>query len=214
MAPTVEKARVHFEPTSSLRRVHVVRTDGSYVVTPPKKASREPGTMSERARGDEDKEMLWTKKKAFLISVSPWRPTDKPRGAPSDSALAVDRRLGPSLPRLRGVLGRIAALVVPRSAAGPRIWSTRWSWKDGRDDVIFHSLSPAAIPVPRRTRGPLSETIISPLLSLFMDEFTSLHHTLLTLLPPWSLCDFTSHRVHWTWLGLMPPAWWAGLLSS
>jgi len=29
-----------------------------------------------------------------------------------------------------------------------------------------------------------------------MDEFTSLHHTLLTLLPPQSLCDFTSHRVH------------------
>jgi len=36
-----------------------------------------------------------------------------------------------------------------------------------------------------------------------MDDFTSLHHTLLT---PRSLCDFTSHRVNWTWLSLMPPA--------
>jgi len=36
---------------------------------------------------------------------------------------------------------------------------------------------------------------LSPLLSLFMDEFTSLHHTLLTLLPPRSLCDSRSHRV-------------------
>uniref|UniRef100_A0A8C2WG48 C-type lectin domain-containing protein n=1 Tax=Cyclopterus lumpus TaxID=8103 RepID=A0A8C2WG48_CYCLU len=35
---------------------------------------------------------------------------------------------------------------------------------------------------------------LSPLLSLLMDEFTSLHCTLLTLLPPRSLCDFTSHR--------------------
>jgi len=39
-------------------------------------------------------------------------------------------------------------------------------------------------------------------------EFPSLHHTLLTLLPPRSLCDFTSHRVHWTWLGLMPWRCW------
>jgi len=30
---------------------------------------------------------------------------------------------------------------------------------------------------------------LPPLLSLLMDEFTSLHHTLLTLLPPWSLCN-------------------------
>ncbi|TNN37481.1 hypothetical protein EYF80_052356 [Liparis tanakae] len=35
---------------------------------------------------------------------------------------------------------------------------------------------------------------LSPLLSLLMDEFKSLHHTLLTLLPPQSLCDFPSHR--------------------
>jgi len=47
---------------------------------------------------------------------------------------------------------------------------------------------------------------LSPLLSLLMDEFTSLHHTLLTLLPPRSLCDSTSQRVLLTWLGLMPPA--------
>jgi len=33
-----------------------------------------------------------------------------------------------------------------------------------------------------------------------MDEFSSLHCTLLTLLPPRSLCNFTSHR---TWLCLM-----------
>jgi len=46
-----------------------------------------------------------------------------------------------------------------------------------------------------------------------MDECTSLPHTLLTLLPPQSLCDSTSHKVYWTWLGLMPPARWAGLLS-
>jgi len=37
-----------------------------------------------------------------------------------------------------------------------------------------------------------------------MDEFSSLHCTLLTLLPLRSPCDFTSHRVHRTWLGLMP----------
>jgi len=54
-----------------------------------------------------------------------------------------------------------------------------------------------------------------------MDEFTSRHCTLLTLLSPESLCDFTSHRVHWPWLGLMPPAmallmrrWIEGLLFS
>jgi len=46
-----------------------------------------------------------------------------------------------------------------------------------------------------------------------MDELSSLHHTLLTLLPPRSLSDFTSHWVHRTWLGLMPPAGWTGLLS-
>jgi len=40
---------------------------------------------------------------------------------------------------------------------------------------------------------------LSPLLSLRMDEFISLHHTLLTLLPPWSLYDLTSH----TWLCLV-----------
>jgi len=45
---------------------------------------------------------------------------------------------------------------------------------------------------------------LSPLLYLLMDECSSLHCTLLTLLPPQSPCDFTSHRVHWTWLGLMP----------
>jgi len=45
---------------------------------------------------------------------------------------------------------------------------------------------------------------LSPLLSLLMDAFSSLHHTLRSL-PPRSLCGFTSHRVHWTWLGLMPP---------
>jgi len=44
---------------------------------------------------------------------------------------------------------------------------------------------------------------LSPLLSLLMDELSSLHRTLLTLLPPRSPCDFTSHRVLWTWLGLM-----------
>jgi len=38
-----------------------------------------------------------------------------------------------------------------------------------------------------------------------MDEFTSLYHTLVTLLPLRSLCDFPSQRVHWTWLGRMPP---------
>jgi len=45
-----------------------------------------------------------------------------------------------------------------------------------------------------------------------MDEFSSLHHTLLTLLPPQSPCDFTYRRVHWTWLGLMP--WPRPLLLS
>jgi len=30
-----------------------------------------------------------------------------------------------------------------------------------------------------------------------MDEFTSLHHTLLTLLPPQSLCGFLSLRFPW-----------------
>jgi len=45
---------------------------------------------------------------------------------------------------------------------------------------------------------------LSPPLSLLMDEFSSLHCTLLTLLPPRGPCDFTSHRVHRTWLGLMP----------
>jgi len=41
-------------------------------------------------------------------------------------------------------------------------------------------------------------------LSLLMNEFISLmsHRALLTLLPPRSLCDFTSRRVHRTWLGL------------
>jgi len=56
--------------------------------------------------------------------------------------------------------------------------------------------------------------LLSPLLSLLMDEFTSLHCTLLTLLPPRSLLDFMSHRVLWTWLCLMPPGRWAGLLTS
>jgi len=46
---------------------------------------------------------------------------------------------------------------------------------------------------------------LSPLLYLLMDEFTSLHHTILILLPLQSLCDFTSQRVHWTWLGLRHP---------
>jgi len=46
---------------------------------------------------------------------------------------------------------------------------------------------------------------LSPPLSLLMDALSSLHHTLLTLLPPQSLGDFKSHRVHWTWLYLKPP---------
>jgi len=50
--------------------------------------------------------------------------------------------------------------------------------------------------------------------SLLMDEFPSLHYTLLTLLPPRSPCVFTSHRVHWTWLGLMPWRCWCPAHSS
>jgi len=36
--------------------------------------------------------------------------------------------------------------------------------------------------------------LLSPLLSLLMDEFKCCHRTLQTLLPPRSRCDFTSHR--------------------
>jgi len=39
---------------------------------------------------------------------------------------------------------------------------------------------------------------LSPLLSLLMDEISSLNRTLLPMLPPLSLCDFMSHRVQWT----------------
>jgi len=43
---------------------------------------------------------------------------------------------------------------------------------------------------------------------------SSLHHTLLTLLPPRSPFDFTSRRVHGTWLGLMPWPCWCPAHSS
>jgi len=46
--------------------------------------------------------------------------------------------------------------------------------------------------------------VIFYLVLLQKTEFSSLHCTLLTLLSLRSPCDFTSHRVHWTWLGLMP----------
>jgi len=45
-----------------------------------------------------------------------------------------------------------------------------------------------------------------------MDEFTSLHCTLLIMHPRRSLCDFMSDRFHWTRLHQMPPALWVGLL--
>jgi len=85
------------------------------------------------------------------------------------------------------------------------------------DEVTINSSSPESLCLlaSKGHRVVLGYTEhLSPLLSLLLDEFTSLHHTLLTLLPPWSLCDITSHRVRWTWPGLKLVRVWPGSASS